>query len=470
ILLAAFDPSPSVREAAFRAFQVMSDRRNPIPDVGGETLEMWMSDPNPAVRFHLAYSLGQGDYRRMTDALVAILKRDAADRWTRAVVLSGLKERMHEFAEQWFATEWDDSEHSVALAFEMGRVYGAEDANGREVVLRHALSASADGTGWQAALLSGLLEAGNKQVRAWVRKPGNDRVLEIERHCRTNALDTTLALYQRTAAIRLLGEFVANTSETLLQIVTGSHPKEFQIAAARSLVKVSELALPEKVFNQWREMSPELREVFVGYLVSKPERAVMLLDSVERGLVPVWNINANRRQVLLRHRNEAVKERAEKLLGAQGGGDRSNVFEDYKPVLQSKGDALSGRKIFLNICASCHQHGKEGYPVGPDLSGLKNQPAEAVLYHILMPDAEIYAGYENYEVETKAGEQFNGLLVEENDSTIMLVRALGERMSIPRADIARLRTSASSLMPAELEKAMTRQELADLLAFLRSSL
>jgi putative heme-binding domain-containing protein len=68
------------------------------------------------------------------------------------------------------------------------------------------------------------------------------------------------------------------------------------------------------------------------------------------------------------------------------------------------------------------------------------------------------------------GEQMNGLLVEENAEAITLVRALGEKQRIQRDTIGRVWASASSLMPAELEKAMTRQELADLIAFLKSDL
>ena len=44
---------------------------------------------------------------------------------------------------------------------------------------------------------------------------------------------------------------------------------------------------------------------------------------------------------------------------------------------------------------------------------------------------------------------------------------LGVEENILRANIAKLTTSSTSLMPNELEKTMTRQELADLMAFLQ---
>jgi hypothetical protein len=45
--------------------------------------------------------------------------------------------------------------------------------------------------------------------------------------------------------------------------------------------------------------------------------------------------------------------------------------------------------------------------------------------------------------------------------------AQGVDQQIPRSNIASMTTSRLSLMPPELEKAMTKQELADLLSFLK---
>ena len=44
---------------------------------------------------------------------------------------------------------------------------------------------------------------------------------------------------------------------------------------------------------------------------------------------------------------------------------------------------------------------------------------------------------------------------------------LGLTKTIPRKTIKSIRASANSLMPDQLEKTMTQQELADLLAFLK---
>ncbi|HEX7862736.1 MAG TPA: PVC-type heme-binding CxxCH protein [Verrucomicrobiae bacterium] len=477
VLLAAFDPSPSVREAAFRVFQLTSDHRNPLPDVGSDTLRDWSDDPNPAVRFHIAYSLGQGDYTRMIEALVAILRRDGTNRWTRALVLSGLKHYQGEFIHKWFTpnfteltgavpqpTGFDDSEASVSLAYDIGRFYGTPGVDGAILLAQRALTPEALGTPWQAALLTGLLDGGNAQLRGRVLHPADDQTAEVAAHSLTNALNRALPIRHRLAAVQLLGHFPGEETNTLLQLIAGTNAKELSLATARALVKRNEL--PNEIFPQWRSFSPELREIFLEALISKRDHSAKLLDAIDRGEVPLWNVDANRRRKMLA--NPDLKSRAEKLFGNAAPSDRRKIFEELKPVLTLTGDVFKGRNVFLNLCAPCHQHGTAGHKVGPDLTGIRNQPAEALLYHIIVPDAEVYPGFQNYEVETSNGEHFNGLLVEETDSAVTLVRTLGEKQRIERSRISQLRSSASSLMPSELEKSMTRQELVDLLAFLKS--
>ena len=498
LLMASMDPSPAVREAVFRVFEIGSDSHNPLPDVGGDFLRWWAEDPSAAVRFHVAYCLGQGDYSRMTEALVNILRRDAGNRWMRAVVLSGLKERKNEFAEKWFASKWSelpgeplrpigfhDSEAMIALAYDLGRVYGAS-GEGDAALWRHAMAEEADGSGWQAALLAGLSQAarpGGKNENSPLLMLARNHLKEarggevqarIDTIARRNAevaLDPAAGIAKRAAAIRLIGETPSSGGrKALLKLLAPAHEKPLQMAAARSLAQGIDEGLAEALLarESWQGFSPELREIFLNALLGRPRLAMILLEAIERDAIPAWSINSNRKRALLRSSDAAVKERAEKIFGKAVGGDRLKAFNEYKSILSLRADARNGENVFQKNCASCHQHQGKGFKVGPDLSGVKNQPGEALLYHILVPDAEIYPGFQNYDVETTGGETHGGILVNESDSTITLQRALGEKEQITRREIRAMRTTSSSLMPSDLEKTMTRQELADLIAFLKA--
>ena len=143
------------------------------------------------------------------------------------------------------------------------------------------------------------------------------------------------------------------------------------------------------------------------------------------------------------------------------------AFEAAKAVLKMKSNAANGAKIFTRACATCHTHGGQGHAVGPDLTGLRNQPAEALLLHIIVPNKEVYGQYAMYEVDTQDDETFAGLLATDTPEQLTLKLPLGLTKSIPRKTIKSVRASAKSLMPDQLEKTMTQQELADLLAFLK---
>jgi putative heme-binding domain-containing protein len=109
----------------------------------------------------------------------------------------------------------------------------------------------------------------------------------------------------------------------------------------------------------------------------------------------------------------------------------------------------------------------EGNVVGPDLTGIRNQPEDVLLLHIIVPEYEIMPTYACYNVETKDGRSLTGLLAVESAASITLRQALGHEEIIPRSNIATMSASSLSLMPDELEKTMTKQDMADLIGFLK---
>jgi putative heme-binding domain-containing protein len=87
--------------------------------------------------------------------------------------------------------------------------------------------------------------------------------------------------------------------------------------------------------------------------------------------------------------------------------------------------------------------------------------------HILVPDQEITAGFAAYTVATRDGRILTGLITSETPSSITLRQPLGKEDTIPREEIEELSAGKQSLMPQGLEKTISRQEFADLLAYLK---
>ena len=137
-------------------------------------------------------------------------------------------------------------------------------------------------------------------------------------------------------------------------------------------------------------------------------------------------------------------------------------------VVGRRADALAGKGVFAAHCASCHAIDGTGGQVGPDLSGIRNQPADAILLHVLVPDYEIAAGYQSYVVETRDRRTLTGRLESEAPNSVTLRDGASQPHVILRSDIAAMSASARSLMPSELERAMSEQDLADLIGYLKA--
>ena len=291
-----------------------------------------------------------------------------------------------------------------------------------------------------------------------------------------NSVVADISVPHRLAAIELMGNtdygFAGNTLLRLLrprkdQTDISLRTPNIQSASVRALgnlndARVSPIMLEQKA---WASYHPSVQESVLSMVTSHALHHPPLMDALEKGTVPVHAITPARRKVL--ERSKTVGDRAKKLFAQHAGGDRMKAFEAAKPVLKLNGTVANGAKVFTRACATCHTHGGQGHAVGPDLTGLRNQPAEALLLHIIVPNKEVYGQYAMYEVDTLDDETFAGLLAADTPGQITLKLPLGLTKTIPRKSIKTIRTAAKSLMPDQLEQAMSQQELADLLAFLK---
>jgi putative heme-binding domain-containing protein len=121
----------------------------------------------------------------------------------------------------------------------------------------------------------------------------------------------------------------------------------------------------------------------------------------------------------------------------------------------------------VRACSACHAYEGIGGELGPDLTGVRNQPADTLLLHILVPNYDVTPGYEVTTVVTRDGREISGRLASESEHTLTLRTAANTEENIPRSTLASFVVSRDSAMPNGLEQAMSREELADLLAFLK---
>jgi len=293
-----------------------------------------------------------------------------------------------------------------------------------------------------------------------IRKPFFD---QLQPNARKASLNSELPLAERLLAIRFLS--IDNRSQ-LLGLIDPAQPSEVRHAAIRSIAQTDDLEQGKKLLAMHPAVGPEDRNLLLDALLSRKALHLLVLDALESSLLPLHAVSLNQRRRF--SSNAATKERAAKLFDAVEKSDRMKVYQDYKQVLDLPAVASAGQPIFQRACASCHRLGSVGYAVGPDLTGLRNQPPDALLLHLIVPNREVYPTYVLYLAETIDGQTHAGILVEESSLSVTLVLPLGKRVTIPRKELKSLQASPVSLMPDGLEQTMTKKELANLLAFLRN--
>ena len=135
-------------------------------------------------------------------------------------------------------------------------------------------------------------------------------------------------------------------------------------------------------------------------------------------------------------------------------------------VLKLTGNAKNGASVATR-CVMCHELNGQGVEFGPALTGWgKSQPSEVIAEALINPSKDIAHGFDGHEIITKDGITIHGMVLSEGD--ILIVRCMGgQTQYIPKNRIKSRRKLPYSLMLGATQLAMTPQDIADVVAFLR---
>ena len=170
----------------------------------------------------------------------------------------------------------------------------------------------------------------------------------------------------------------------------------------------------------------------------------------------------------------SVQKKGETLLASLEGDSTKQKahLEKLLASLQS-GDVRRGQTVFNSVkaaCSACHTIGYLGGKVGPDLTRIGQVRTERdLLEAIVYPSASFVRSYEPLVIATKSGDLLNGVVRQENDDEILLATGPRTEVRIAQDDIKEMRPGTVSVMPAGLEEQISRQELIDLMAFLKGT-
>jgi putative membrane-bound dehydrogenase-like protein len=302
--------------------------------------------------------------------------------------------------------------------------------------------------------------------------PSEQIALAFDR-ARTVAADEQEAVPERVAAVELLGRARAGQDDDAVRVaelLAPRTPAEVQLAAVAAIARLGRPHAPGLLLGGWKGHSPAVRAEILDALLSRgPWTEALLAALQDRTLAPA-DFDAARRQRLATHRDKSIRERATQLLGGPTDPDRGKVVAQYIAALEKlSADPVRGAVVFQQHCASCHRFRNQGVPVGPDLESLTDKSPRALLTAILDPNQAVEPRFLSYAVLTRDGRNITGILAVESSASVTIVAQDGKKHEIPRGDIDQLQGTGKSLMPEGVEKELSPQDAADVMAHVRAA-
>lgn len=471
------DSAWGVREQALR----LAERRLASQSLRAAVMAL-ADDPVARVRFQLAFTLGEIDTPEAVSALSRIARRDVEDPWTQMAVLSSASRTAPQLLEMLVhAPDFLRVSSPLELQF-LHRLASLVGAQAQDTSLVRALELLMQQTKppatWKRAILEGLGEGRQNSprpmARLWQRgAPEVRAALERVRPFFAQAARTVRAERsapdERLAAVKLLayGPFIL-AAPPLQELLGPQTANDLRLAAVRSLSLHDDQQVASLLLQPWNSYSPAARREVLEALFARPDRVAQLLDAIERRQVLPGQIEPARLDRLRKQSDPALRRRAQSLLAGQEASPRRRVIEDYRVALDLKSDPARGKAVFKKNCTTCHRLEEEGVEVGPDLlSALRTKTREGLLTDILDPSREVDPRYINYLVTNKAGRLFTGMIAAETASSITLRRAERAEDTLLRAQIEDIQATAQSLMPDGLEMQLSKQDIADVIAYLQ---
>jgi putative heme-binding domain-containing protein len=245
---------------------------------------------------------------------------------------------------------------------------------------------------------------------------------------------------------------------------------EARLAAVLFLAASDAQPALEHLLAAWQASTPPLRASIFDAFLSRSGRVNRLLEALETERLPLATLSAGQRTRLMERADSHQRPRLEQVLSRAHPASGTDALLPYADALQGPRDTGRGAELFRLLCASCHQVGKVGTHVGPNLSQVLQRPEETLLRDILWPSETIASGYEAYTVTTTADDEFTGILLNDTPASITLRTAAGLDQVVLRKHIARLRNSSLSLMPDGFGAVLSPADCASLLSWIGGAL
>ena len=455
-------------------------------------------DPDPRVRLELAMTLGESKGTWPVESLIALSLNHGSEGWMNSAILSssnsrnggllllgllekpalspGARNLLKPLATT-IAARRDGEQMAAAL-----RLVSSLDAELQEACLSGFVDSVSRGgqpapesvDGW--ATLTRFLSSRDAQVRELATKlaaklpvAAGDHLATLFAGAAKNALENEGKLATRRQALQILASAPFETmSPVASKLLDSRHPPAIQAAAIATLGTSADERAAGLLLKGWPGFSPSSRSAVLQTIFARKNRLPALIEAIEKGVVHPRDISGVQREQLKAGPDSDLSTRANRLFKKSASeADLTARITRYRAALNSKADPVKGKVIYQKNCIVCHKLGDQGNEVGPSLGSITGKPDESVLMDILDPNGKIEPEYKLYLISAAGGKAYAGVLASESPTSVTLKRVDGGTDVILRKDIASMKASELSLMPANFHTQINPQDATNLIAFLR---
>lgn len=363
----------------------------------------------------------------------------------------------------------------------IGVALAAEDANLRAAAFKAIAAANQPGfhDSWKPAFAAAIEKSDGDLADLALKALAKTDSREFDGPLGALANNESAPPLRRVLALRAMGKPDAALGESafrLLAGLAGPAASPLERLEAAQLLGAARLTPPQliELAAMVRHAGPmDLPFMLRAFEKTKDAEVGRALASALPGAPGIGNANPSELSQLFTRFPPEVADLIKPVV--QTLNDRKNQqarrLAEIEPAL-SEGDASRGKAAFLagkGACVTCHQIGTDGRAVGPNLSTIGQiRTGRDLLESVLYPSESIARDFETFQITLKDGNVHLGLIQRETSDTVYATNAAGEEIPLARSTVASIVPVPMSLMPQGLDQALSRQELLDLVAFLKA--
>jgi len=429
------------------------------------SLRSRFTDPSPEVRLRTALTLGSVRVPSPAPLLADFYTRDSGDIWMRRAMLTAepdtlpalFLELVREPVVLQSPTGLDlllDLARSIGLG---GRLDDVSDclgtlgdlnaSAGLTFVIISALAEGLDGRGLR------LSDA--DQADHWVAIASTAQAVAV------GGGDEQI----RVEAIRVLGACVGPecvADEFLLLMFTPGLPVALQTPVIQALARQGLDRDFDALTQRWHLWEAPEQLATLDVLMQSDRGAEALLAALANGTIPVDGLTSVHINLLREHPDADTSGRAKRRLGSSQP-NRDELVAGFVGALDLHGSIAKGRELFNTRCSYCHGPGRSR--LGPPLREMRSLSPLQLVAGVVDPSRGIAADRRTVVLRLTGGRMAWGADRGGNNRVIQLATPEGTRRYL-RQDV---RSTDWSLMPDNSAAGLTRQDVADLVAFIQNS-